>query len=85
MKNAIMSAAFRAALASTLFAGGSFAAEGEYYRGADPSAHASAIWLDMTAPRIRYGFPVPGNRPLAIFTGQTINSGDYYEGATRPY
>lgn len=86
MQNALISAVMAALLASTLVATNAFAAEGDYYEGVDPNARQIGKIDLPRANSVRYGFPLArGSNDLGAKVHGPIDSGDYYEGATRPH
>ncbi|TKT46318.1 hypothetical protein FDR95_22795 [Rhizobiaceae bacterium LC148] len=66
-----------AVVASTTFGGAALAA-GDYYQGADKNVSESHVDARHT------GSINSGNHSVLAQNDQTINRGDYYEGANRP-
>jgi hypothetical protein len=86
MQNTVISAIMAALLASTLMPTNSVAAEGDYYQGADPHAGPLGQINLFQTNSVRYGFPlVHESRDLGKTKNSSVDSGDYYEGATRPH
>lgn len=86
MKNIVISTALALAFASTL-GGSTFAAEGDYYQGIDPHMQQGKLAADLeTKSMVRYGFPMSaGVAEVASGTNRPVDSGDYYQGVTRPH
>lgn len=76
-----LTSAFAVALIASAAISSAALASGGYYQGALGQPHASVDTLQTSSTGKR---SIQHNRASVQIESQTVNSGDYYEGANRP-